>query len=99
MIIKKVGLRISPYSFRMRENKDQNNSECGHFSCSVGLYEKIRKIRRRKSAPSLEFSQTFLDSFFTEHLNDCFYILPQNFNKNVLRVDVSDLTCSKEMVE
>ena len=24
-------LRISPYSVRMRENKDQNNSKCGHF--------------------------------------------------------------------
>ena len=22
---------ISPYSVRMRENADQNNSECGHF--------------------------------------------------------------------
>ena len=91
---KKVGLRIFPYSVRMRENMDQNNSECGHFSRSVGLYKKIRKTRRKKSAPSLEFLKTFLDSFFTEHLNDCFYILPQNFNKNVLRVDVSDLTCS-----
>ena len=24
-------LRISPYSFQMQENKDQNNSEYGHF--------------------------------------------------------------------
>ena len=31
-------LRISPYSVRMRENTDQNNSECGHFSRrSIGL--------------------------------------------------------------
>ena len=28
-------LRISPYSVRMRENRDQKNSENGHFSCSV----------------------------------------------------------------
>ena len=28
-------LRISPYSVRMRENVDQNNSEYGHFSRSV----------------------------------------------------------------
>ena len=27
-------LRISPYSVRMRENADQNNSEYGHFSHS-----------------------------------------------------------------
>ena len=27
-------LRISPYSVRMRENADQNNSENGHFSRS-----------------------------------------------------------------
>ena len=26
---------ISPYLVRMRESTDQNNSECGHFSCSV----------------------------------------------------------------
>ena len=29
-------LCISPYSVRMRENTDQNNSECGHFSRSDG---------------------------------------------------------------
>ena len=28
-------LRISPYSVRMRENTDQNNSEYGHFLCNV----------------------------------------------------------------
>ena len=28
-------LRISPYSVRMRENADQNNSEYGHFLRSV----------------------------------------------------------------
>ena len=26
---------VSPYSVRRRENADQNNSEYGHFSCSV----------------------------------------------------------------
>ena len=26
---------ISPYSIRMQENTDQNNSEYGHFSCSA----------------------------------------------------------------
>ena len=29
-------LRISPYSIRMRENTEQNNSECDHFLRSVG---------------------------------------------------------------
>ena len=28
-------LRISPYSVRIRENTDQNNSEYGHFLISV----------------------------------------------------------------
>ena len=28
-------LGISPYSVRLRENTDQNNSEYGDFSCSV----------------------------------------------------------------
>ena len=30
-------LHISPYSVRMRNNTDQNNSEYGHFLCSVFL--------------------------------------------------------------
>ena len=30
-------LHISPYSVRMPENMDQNNSKNGHFSCSVRL--------------------------------------------------------------
>ena len=30
-------LRISPYSVRMRENADQNNSEYGHFLRSDSL--------------------------------------------------------------
>ena len=30
-------LRISPYSVRMRENADQDNSEYGHFLCSDSL--------------------------------------------------------------
>ena len=30
-------LRISPYSVRMRENMDENNSEYGHFSRSAIL--------------------------------------------------------------
>ena len=29
------GERISPYSVRMQENEDQNNSEYGHFLRSV----------------------------------------------------------------
>ena len=37
------GLNISPYSVRMRENTDQNNSEYGHFSRSVCL-AKIYKL-------------------------------------------------------
>ena len=31
-----VLLRISPYSVRIRENADQNNSEYGHFTHRVG---------------------------------------------------------------
>ena len=30
-------LRISPYSVRMRKNKDQKNFEYGHFSRSAGV--------------------------------------------------------------
>ena len=32
-----VSLRITPYSFRMRENTNQNNSDYGHFLHSVLL--------------------------------------------------------------
>ena len=35
-------LYISPYSVRMRENMDQNNSEYGHFLRSVSFsYRKV----------------------------------------------------------
>ena len=37
-------LRISPYSVRMQENADQNNSEYGQFSRSINLHKKL-KIR------------------------------------------------------
>ena len=32
-------LRISPYSVRLRENKDQNNSKYGHFLRSVAVLD------------------------------------------------------------
>ena len=35
------GLNISPYSVRMRENTDQNNSKCGQFSHSAIFAEKF----------------------------------------------------------
>ena len=34
-------LYISSYSVRIWENKDQKNSEYGHFSCSVGYVTKF----------------------------------------------------------
>ena len=34
-------LRISPYSVRMRDNTDENNSEYGHFSRSEYFYQKL----------------------------------------------------------
>ena len=40
-------LRTSPYSVRMRENTDQNNSEYGHFSRSVH-YQSELKINQNK---------------------------------------------------
>ena len=35
---------ISPYSVRMRENRDQNHSEYGHFSCSGSFRSFLDKI-------------------------------------------------------
>ena len=38
--VKSVRIRSysAPYSVQMRENKDQNNSEYGHFSHSAGVF-------------------------------------------------------------
>ena len=35
---------ISPYSVRMRENRDQNHTEYGHFSCSGSFRSFLDKI-------------------------------------------------------
>ena len=35
---------ISPYSVQMRENTDQNNSNYGHFSCSVIHTQNIKSL-------------------------------------------------------
>ena len=44
-------LRISPYLARMRENKDQNNSEYGHFTRS-GIKSKLLPVKPHiKSRP------------------------------------------------
>ena len=40
-----ISLRISPYSVRMQENADQNNSEYGHFSRSAILEEIFEMTR------------------------------------------------------
>ena len=40
--------RISPYSVRMQENADQNNSEYGHFLGSA-IFAKIHHKRLAKS--------------------------------------------------
>ena len=38
-IFSRIQTKYSPYSVRMKENKDQKNSEYGHFSRSVILIE------------------------------------------------------------
>ena len=43
---------ISPYSVRIRENADQNNSEHGHFSRSV-----------REKLPETIFEELFVKSY------------------------------------
>ena len=45
---------ISPYSVRMRENKDQKNSEYGHFSRSASL-ERIAVVEPNNSYTLLFF--------------------------------------------
>ena len=44
--------RVSPYSVRMRENADQNNSEYGQFSrsgtCERGIAKKKPKLRKKQ---------------------------------------------------
>ena len=43
LVQKELSLRISPYSVRMRENTDQNNSEYGHFLRGVQFSRRATK--------------------------------------------------------
>ena len=54
-------LRISPYSVRMRENADQNNSEYGYVLHSA-LYCQLIEIFIRKTFVSLSSNQILLKS-------------------------------------
>ena len=45
---------VSPYSVRIRENADQNNSEFGHFLCSI-RHAEIHLILSHSWIPHLEF--------------------------------------------
>ena len=58
-------LRISPYSVRMRENMDQKNSECGHFSCSVFFKKRLLKIILKTSV--LKNLRNVLKNICSEH--------------------------------
>ena len=50
-------LRITPYSFRMRENADQNNSGCRHFLYSAQFnkifYQHLQESLATQKQPSL----------------------------------------------
>ena len=70
---------ISPYSVQMRENKDQNNSEYGHFKRSIGSGD-----------INLLHCEIFKNSFFTEnHLATASGVLKRIF---VFRVSQSFYT-------
>ena len=52
-------LRVSPYSVRMRENVDQNNSDYGHFLHSAlernGLTLPLRVFHEVRTKPNAGF--------------------------------------------
>ena len=50
-------LRISPYSVRMRENTDQNNSEYGHF----GWEKSEKSLYSKEGLPVLLLTSVFKD--------------------------------------
>ena len=52
---------ISPQSIRMRENADQNNSKCGHFSRRV-VFNLIVKSKSSKYNHAIRF-QSIIPSF------------------------------------
>ena len=60
------GRSISPYSARIRENTDQNNSEYRNFSRSASFYTTINKTSSKKSIiinlKSKFFSKNLLSS-------------------------------------
>ena len=70
-------LRICPYSVRMREKADQNNSEYGHFSCSVGgpkknffeLLVSISNVLMRPNFTLIVFLT--IKVHYCYHLNSC----------------------------
>ena len=69
---------ISPYSPRMRENADQNNSEYGHFSqwsCAVPIFhlQKIVNQYQRQKIPALFCVKL---TYATSHsrCNDCQHV-------------------------
>ena len=67
-------LRISPYSVRMRENTDQNNSEYGHFLHSISNcflliffvkdYRKAREIYEKSHEVGERIKDLFIQRKF-----------------------------------
>ena len=55
--------RISPYSVRMRENPDQNNSEYGQFSRSREFWQRLLIACKVNTAQKMKFS---IKDFFSK---------------------------------
>ena len=59
---------VSPYSIRMLENTDQNNSEYGHFSRSVSYWKNGLPLDISWLFPKIMPQNIVLRSIFTRHI-------------------------------
>ena len=85
-------LRISPYSVRIRENTEENNSEYGHFLRSDSLFSFLCEVMIGSFSINIEISR--LQQSLNKHLkneNPFFQIIPQSYRVifNVLYILLS----------
>ena len=68
---------ISPYSVRMRDNADQNNSEYGHFSRSVyqTSVNRVNKVLFLLTPSKYPYTDTFWDLVVSKSLLDEIFLL------------------------
>ena len=87
-------LRISPYSVQMREDADQNNSECGHFLRSDGPHQFDASKLILKNLIRLQFASS-LQNFRNIRNGNCTLFIVIVFQTNF---QVKKLQCFQNQV-